>query len=125
MSQFHDCRIREIKFDFDNAQLALSMIYPPDGNVLRVKFDGFIAAYLEDLVCGCVVFDIETISADAVLDQHRSTFSSRKNYGWPLAYRDDEDLRTKLGECVISQITSSYGLSGFIVSRHAPIAEHD
>ena len=120
MSVFHDAKICSLLIAFDASAVKLRLIQPNNVRLL-VSFDELLACHFDDIVCGAIIFDIEPISPAHALDHYPAIFLSRINYAWPVSYHDRNDLSVILSSYTISMISSSYGLSGFIISKAGPI----
>lgn len=91
-----------------------------------IVFKGYLAHYFENEQLQNIIFDIERNSIIELLEQEKDLFTKKRNYGWPISYNTTDDLLKHLqdGGYYCFDITSSYGLYGFVIAKDMEINTH-
>ncbi len=85
-----------------------------------VLFSGVLAYHFEHALMDAILFDIEEAPLEQVYEEYAEVFRSGKNYGWPIAsYSGPEDLLERLRAQGVRAfvVSSSYGMSGFVLAE--------
>ena len=83
----------------------------------EVVFEGVLTHYFEGVLEGNILFDIE--EAPSILDQYADLFRRMRNYNWPCTFDDLGDLKVRVASAGYRPfaVSSSYGLSGFVLAQ--------
>ena len=90
-----------------------------------VTFIGVAAHYFEDVLQGNILFGIDEVEPEKIVNEWADLFARRKKWGWPaLEYSDPEDLVSLLKKRGVRgyEIGSSYGLSGWVLATAIDIS---
>jgi hypothetical protein len=85
-----------------------------------VVFSGLMAYYFEHDNLSTILFDIEEVSLDSVLEQSRERFKAGQRYGWPGVWnRSEQACRAYLvGQGAYAySVSSSLGLCGWVLAE--------
>jgi hypothetical protein len=123
MSSIHDNILYAFSISCDERRIVLYTEFK-DGTVdefTDVVFTGVIAHYFENVLQHNILFSIDEVGPEEVLSQWATRFEQGKNFGWPnnIEYRDAADLAgiLKTRRVKAFEISSSLGLSGFVLSE--------
>ena len=115
----HDNDVLKYSVDFAGRELVLNT-RDGEGRSVDIVFRGVAAYFLENTVMGCVLLDIEEWEIDDLISYlGEDYFLEHQEYGWPLEFADMDELKAKVAENGIKTycLTSSYGMSGFILAN--------
>jgi hypothetical protein len=89
---------------------------------IDLQFLGVVAHHFDDLKAPSILFDVELVTANSIVEKWGALFSSRKNYGWPTAsFVDLADLSLQLTKSGVVgyRVLGSCGLDGFLFAQSA------
>lgn len=84
-----------------------------------VLFEG-VEGYLFLDSSGSILFDIDEIEIDFILQQYRNEFKWGERYSWPSPWNNNSDgvrAFVKKNDLKIYQVHSSIGFDGFVISK--------
>lgn len=91
-----------------------------------VIFLGVVAHHFESVLAGNILFGIEQVEVDRIVQEWAGLFAAEKNYGWPdlIRYADPAELISVLRQRRILgwEVSSSLGLSGWVMAEKMDIA---
>lgn len=91
-----------------------------------VTFTGVVAHHFECVLPGNILFDITEVEPAEIVNGSAELFARRKDDGWPaIEYREPQELALILKQQGIKgfEISSSYGLSGWVLAARMEVAE--
>ena len=115
----HDYYITKFEIDFENQEATLLCTFENKKTKGGVKFKGFLAAKLEDILPGSIILDLEEWDIPSFVKVEKKYLLKRKKYVWPMPSDSLDDLQKKL----ISQdykvwwLTPTYGMGGYIIAK--------
>jgi hypothetical protein len=118
----HDNQVYGYSVDCEGRRLIFYTVYPhPQSEEFTdVVFEGVFAHFLEYLLPGNILFDVEETDVAKLVRANARMFEDSWRYGWPpIEYRGDLDLLiSELGAKSVRAyvIDSSYGLSGWVLA---------
>jgi len=119
-----DCEVRQIKLHIKSASSVANQ-----AGVSTVVFTGVEGYNLENDAFGNIVLDLETVTTTAFVSQHRDELAeSFRISGAPGTWASDLDAAPRvLSEQGLQAfvLSSSYGLSGWVLAREALVAPRD
>ena len=87
-----------------------------------IVFHDVVAHHFEHVLEGNILFDVEDMEVAALVRDNTNVFADSWRYGWPaIEYRGDLDtlVRALQGAGIHAYaISSSYGLSGWVLARN-------
>jgi hypothetical protein len=118
----HDNFVYAYAVLIDRRQLILHTEYrdTEPNELTDVIFSDVIAHHFENVGDGAILFDVEEVEPEWVVQQEAKVFARGKNYGWPLPeYKDPADLVRRLKDQGLRGyvVSSSFGLNGFVLAR--------
>jgi len=121
----HDNIIVSYSVDFEAKMLTMKTLYHTDKifEETDVIFTGYLAHYFDNEMKGSTIFDIEECPLDLFLEHESKLLTEKKKYAWPINYQSENEL-VKLfqtHEYKVFDVSSSYGLCGFIFAKHMNI----
>ncbi|MEC0126594.1 hypothetical protein [Paenibacillus pabuli] len=121
MPSVHDNIILSYEVDLENESIRMrTRSYHSDlSEDTDILFSGVLAHSFDTPLQGSIIFDIDDVGLDCFISYNRELLEKGKGQGWPIMYETDEELETKLieGEYLYFVITSSYGLSGWVLAK--------
>lgn len=121
MINIHDNEIVSYKVDLKNQKI---IIYTEDNYLKLIKsidiiFSDVLVHFFENQLNGSVIFDIEEYHINQFVNENSELLKKQKKYGWPIDYNTIEELIEKLlkGKYCYYVISSSYGLSGWVLAK--------
>lgn len=121
MPSVHDNIILSYEVDLENEKIRMRTRshYPELHDDTDILFSDVMAHSFDTPLQGSIIFDIDDIGLDYFISYNRDLLKKGKGQGWPIMYETDEELETKLleGEYLYFVITSSYGLSGWVLAK--------
>ncbi|MEK3806070.1 hypothetical protein MHB63_05690 [Bacillus sp. FSL H8-0547] len=114
----HDSKILSYQVDFENSCIEMKAI-DEFGKKAKLLFDDVFAHYFEDQLPGSILFDITEGDLKDFAGDHKELLQKSKDYGWPMDYRNVEELSNYLvkNRFIYYIVESSYGLNGWILAR--------
>ena len=92
-----------------------------------VVFRGLEAYALDGDNLDTVLFSIDRVEVDRLVDEEQQRFSDGVNYGWPGSWNtsiEDSKECLKNRNCVAWRIQSSIGMEGFVVAQSMEFKAH-
>jgi hypothetical protein len=130
MHSFHDYHLTGYEVDGQRRELRLTLawLYPEDPETRapeQVIFCGVEDYFFEHDLGVNIVYSIEEVPLLGHLQDCEQQFQSSKKWGWPRFWTGEvsktmEQLSAKGAKCF--ELSSSYGLSGWIVAVSASIS---
>jgi len=119
----HDHRVTGYRVDAEAARIVLHT-RPESWQVghapVDVIFEGVAAYHLEHDNFGNILFDVEEIEIDDLVERARSALDAGRRHAWPGPWNESlEACRRHLRDEGARgwEISSSYGLSGWVAAR--------
>ena len=124
----HDNNIYGYTVDCGQQQIVLHTEFHDAGRqeYTDVIFFRSIAHNFECVLQGNIIFGIEKVEPERIIEEWREVFARQKQYGWPdIEYDDLSELPTILRERDVTgyEISSSYGMRGWVLARTMEICE--
>ena len=130
MNSFHDYHLTGYEVDGQRRELRLNLawLYPTDAEPrepARLIFSGVEDYFFEHDLGVNIVYAIEEIALLTHLQACEQQFQKSKQWGWPRFWTGEvaksmEQLNAKGAKCF--ELSSSYGLSGWVVAANASTA---
>lgn len=85
-----------------------------------IIFEGVVAHHFASVLSGNILFAIDEVNAAEIIDRWRDLFIEQKSFGWP---EIEYDALDELSSILVARrvkgyvISSSYGLSGFVLAE--------
>ncbi|MDN4604094.1 hypothetical protein P5G61_22830 [Paenibacillus sp. F6_3S_P_1C] len=121
MPSVHDNIILSYEVDLENEFIRMrTRSYHSDlSEDTDIFFSDVLAHSFDTPMQGSIIFDIDDVGLDHFINYNRELLEKGKGQGWPITYKTDEELESKLieGEYQYFVITSSYGLSGWVLAK--------
>jgi hypothetical protein len=121
VSKIHDNEIISYEVDLKNQKIIIHTQYNSSTLIEKtdIVFSNVLAHFFENQLQGSIIFDIEEYEIIQFIEDNSDLLKKQKNYCWPMDYDTAEELAEILLKEQYSYyvITSSYGLSGWIVSK--------
>lgn len=121
MASVHDNIILSYEVDLENEKIRMRTRshHPELHGDTDILFSDVLAHSFDTPLQGSIIFDIDDVGLDYFISYNRDLLEKGKGQGWPIMYETDEELETKLieGEYLYFVITSSYGLSGWVLAK--------
>ena len=92
-----------------------------------VIFHGMEAYFLEGDNFGTVLFSIDEVQIDSLVEENRSKFDEGTKYAWPGPWNksvEDSKKYLKDGNCRAWSISSSIGMRGFVIAQGIKFRKH-
>ena len=128
MSWVHDNIILSYHVDFENEVLAMKTHYtyyndskaPENTDVI---FTGYLTHDFSNAMRRSIIFDIEKYPLDRFLEEARELLEERKNYWWPIKYKNEKELVEYLqaNQYKVFSIYASIGLGGYVFAKQKDI----
>jgi hypothetical protein len=121
----HDNFVYALAVHLEQRILVLHTQYrdgPVPHDLIDVRFIGVVAHYFDDVGEPSILLDIARVSPGSIVEEWRTLFTNRKNYGWPpLKFTDLEDLSRRLTDLGVGgyRVMGSCGLDGFVLAASA------
>ena len=114
----HDNKILSYNVDIYNKKLQMLTQYY-DREKTTITFTGFIAHQFDFVTYSNIIFSITQVSVDYFIDENTDALSEGLRYAFPISAKDCEDLRIYLKKNMqkVFEISSSLGLSGFVIAQ--------
>lgn len=129
MSLIHDNIITAYQVDFEEERLILKTKYCEGSahELTDVIFSGYFAHTFIHAFKGSILLDIEERSMERFWESEGELLEANRSYAWPIWYQTKhtkEELTDFLQEndYRIFEISSAYGLSGWVLSRNMEFA---
>ena len=122
--QAHDFHLRGYQVLDFGATIVLDLVYDYAGQPKRERFFRFEGVELYHFfhTDGAIILDIESVSVDAMLEEHRALIERSAAMNGVRGWRDGiEGYRTYLQsrDAKAWEVTSSIGFDGFAIARAA------
>ena len=120
----HDYEIHGYRVDSEARSITFTM-YPPKGQpqapsqLVFSQVEGYLVQH--DLGRN-IILSVEEQALDHFLADHEATFADESKWGWPLFWKGSRERTAQFVSskgCRVWGISSSYGLSGWVVAREA------
>ena len=127
MSMVHDNTIKAYCVDFEAETLTLKTQYQSRTSGIientDVIFKDYLAHDFEYVQKGNMIFDIEEYPLSMFFERERDILEKGKSFCWPVYYKTEKELFDffQANNYKIFEISSSYGLSGFVFAKHMDI----
>lgn len=123
MSNIHDNEIISYIVDLKSHKIIIHTIEYQDSSQTEVVFCDVLAHMFETQIEGSIIFDIQKYDLNHFMKKNRDLLERKKNYGWPMDYNTEEELRERLlkEHYQYYVVTSSYGLSGWVLAKEYEI----
>ena len=92
-----------------------------------VFFHGVEAYLLEGDNFGTVLFGIDEVEIDGLIEEYKLKFDEGAKYAWPGPWNNSvEDSKKYLKDrkCRAWSISSSYGMGGFVIDQEIKVRKH-
>jgi hypothetical protein len=125
MSSLHDSLLTG--YTVDGAVRTIVLRTEPhqgDGTAAEVKFSGVVAYHFEGDCLQNIIFDITEVPAESIVGDGRAVEERARQFGWPRGWEPGrEDLAQFLRRqgCRCFELSSSYGMSGWIAAREMDV----
>ncbi|MDN8592644.1 hypothetical protein Q0V21_28385 [Paenibacillus sp. 11B] len=121
MPSVHDNIILSYEVDLENERIRMrTRSYHSDlSEDTDILFSDVLAHSFDTPMQGSIIFDINDVGLDHFINYNRDLLEKERGQGWAISYKTDEELESKLieGEYLYLVITSSYGLSGWVLAK--------
>ncbi|WP_413376599.1 hypothetical protein [Paenibacillus taichungensis] len=121
MASVHDNIILsyEVDLEYELIKMRTRSYHSDLSEDTDILFSDVLAHSFDTPLQGSIIFDIDDVGLDCFISYNRELLDKGKGQGWPILYNTDEELQTKLieGEYLYFVITSSYGLSGWVLAK--------
>ena len=129
MPSLHDSVLIGYEVDGSTRTIVLhTSRHPPDGMAADVKFTGVVAYHLEGDCLQNIILDIIEVSIEAVVGDGRAFSERHHQYGWPSGWdsrREGPEQFLRSHGCRCFELSSSYGMSGWIAAERMEIFVKD
>lgn len=100
MSWVHDNEIKSYSVDLEIKQVIFITKYE-NKNIFentKIIFENVIASEFKNVGSDCqnIIFDIKAYDINEFLNDYSDLIKERKNWGWPLYYKDESELKKAL-----------------------------
>ncbi|WP_340016282.1 hypothetical protein [Paenibacillus sp. FSL K6-1318] len=125
MPSLHDNIILSYEVDLENERIRMhtrsSHEVPKNMDVL---FSGVMAHAFDTPLYGSIILDLDERDIEHFVPHNRELLESGKGQGWPVSYDSYDELQNQLIEEKYKYmvISSSYGLSGWILAKNVEIS---
>ena len=118
----HDNEILSYYVDICNKTLQISTKYCDKEKTL-ITFTGFIAHRFENVTYSNIILGITQVHIDYFINENMDMLNDGLRYAFPIFARNCEELRAYLkeNEQKVFEISSSSGLSGFVIAKEISI----
>jgi len=122
MRSIHDSRVVSYEVVGEEGRIVLhtSRKEKESPQSIDVIFEGVLAYFFQHDNFGNILFGIEEVSLPELVEENASLFEEGSKYGWPGSWNDSSRSCLsyfKGGDGRAFEITSSYGLSGWVIAR--------
>ncbi|MBP2099023.1 hypothetical protein [Enterococcus rivorum] len=123
MKDIHDYEIKRYSMDFVTNELVFKI--EKNNNFKKIIFYKVFAYHFSDEMAYSVILDLEERNLDHFFKMNKKLLNDRKNYGWPIMYEDNDELRKKIEESHANYylMRSSYGMGGWILAESVEIID--
>jgi hypothetical protein len=118
----HDNRVISYEVDGQNRRVVLHTRFEERQpfEVTDVIFEGVLAYHFENDNFGNILFGIEEVPVEQLVQENRSLFEQGAPYAWPGPWNDTPE--TSVHHLIAKgakafEISSSYGLSGWVIAE--------
>ncbi|WP_340027036.1 hypothetical protein MHB71_17065 [Paenibacillus sp. FSL H7-0940] len=124
MPSLHDNIILSYEVDLENKKIRMrtrsSHTVPKNMDVL---FSGVMAHAFDTPLHGSIILDLDEWDIEHFIPYNRELLEPGKGYGWPVSYDSYDELQIRLIEEKYKYmvISSSYGLSGWVLAKNVEI----
>lgn len=121
MDHVHDNEILSYQVELINHSITLHTKYKKE--IINICFTGVMAHLFECELPGSIILDVGEYPVSIFIEENQKLLNERKNHCWPIYYKEIEDL-IKILESeryVYYIISSSYGLSGWVLAKNVEI----
>lgn len=125
LPSLHDNIILSYEVDLENERIRMrtrsSHAVPKNMDVL---FSGVMAHAFDISLHGSIILDLDEWDIEHFIPYNRELLESGKGSGWPVNYDSYDELQIRLIEEKYKYmvISSSYGLSGWILAKNVEIS---
>ncbi|MES9666268.1 hypothetical protein [Bacillus nitratireducens] len=124
MISVHDNIIISYQVNLENEEIRMHT-RTGSGKDVYVFFSGVLAHFFETEQHGSVIFDIEKSRLLYFFKENEKLLEEKKDYVWPMRYKDIKELEDILinEKYFYYRISSSYGLSGWVLAKKLEILD--
>lgn len=119
VSKIHDNEIISYEVDLRNRKIIIHTEYH-DSTLIKntdvIFYDVLVHSFRTEL-SGSIIFDIDKYEIIQFLKDNSELLKKEKNYCWPMDYNTIEELTERLDQYSYYVISSSYGLSGWVLAK--------
>lgn len=125
MLNIHDSEILSYQVDLKNRKILIQVERKDSSALVSVVFEGVMAHCFETQLNGSILFGIEKCGIEHFVYENQSLLQKYKDYCWPIDYSTLEELEEYIlkGQYSYYHISSSYGLSGWVLSKQYSLFE--
>jgi len=121
VSIIHDSEIISYVVDLKSRKIIMHTEHHVSTLVKNIDiiFSDVLVHSFNNELSGSIIFDIDKYDITKFMEDNRGLLEKQKNYCWPMYYDTTEELTNKLLQEQYSYyvISSSYGLSGWILAK--------
>jgi hypothetical protein len=108
----HDSTLKSFNWDLASKIILMELEISESNEIVSAQFEGVEGFHFDDAICGCIIFDIEEINCEDYLDNDSKYINERINYSFNSVVDIVKNKKAKVWE-----ISSSYGLCGYIIAK--------
>lgn len=117
----HDHFVYAYGVDCGGRRVVLHMVYPGAERFVDVVFREVAAHWFEYARADSILFDVEEVDVEALVQEHAGVFEKSWRYGWPqMPYSGDLKVlveRLRAGGVRGYEVSASLGLSGWVLAK--------
>ncbi|MCP1182990.1 hypothetical protein [Paenibacillus sp. 1781tsa1] len=124
MPSLHDNIILSYEVDLENGRIKMRTRSSHDvPKNMDVLFSGVMAHSFDTPLHGSIIFDLDERDLKHFIPYNRELLESGKGQGWPVSYESYDELQIRLikEKYKYMVISSSYGLSGWVLAKSVEI----
>lgn len=114
----HDNEIISYNVNFKKKEITFETLNYKNETIMIV-FQDVLAHLFEIEMPNSIIFDIEEFEPEEMIEENIELLENTKGYCWPISYNNTNELleKLKLGKYNYYVISSSFGLSGWILAK--------
>lgn len=122
MYDVHDNEINSYIVNLKKHEIIISTTNSHNNDV-DIIFKNVLTHKFETVMENSIIFDIEKLNGIEMIRQNDILLEETKEFDWPICYNQIEDLAEKLkyDNYYYYIISSTYGLSGWVVAKEMEI----
>ncbi|MDK8179599.1 hypothetical protein [Paenibacillus sp. UMB4589-SE434] len=121
MSNVHDNEILSYEINLKQNKIVIHTEYiiPNKTENTTIFFYDVLAHFFDTQLPGSIILDIDTYDIHHFITDNKELLEKHKNYSWPMDYTTIDELEGKLIQEQYKYfiISSSYGLSGWVLAK--------